>query len=87
MLHGNVPIFDMWHAFQHHKNYGSWFWVFLSEFFKFLAMNLARRQIPLFANKKNWANVLQEVSTIVSEYEAQSVFFPFLLLAISKQQK
>ena len=84
-MHGNVPIFDMWHAFRHHE-----IWVDLGDIcrnsFKFFSdksffLGSARRQIPLFANqKKDLVRIeltfLQEVSIIVRvNMKPRRIFF------------
>ena len=73
-MYGNVPTFDMWHVFQHHEiwvDFGDFCRIFLSFIDKLFFPNKARRQIPLFANKKKdlvriELTFSQEVSIIVT---------------------
>ena len=76
-MHGNVPILDV--SIMKSVNFRDFCWNSLSFSDKLFFLNSARRQIPLFAIKKDLVRIeltfLQEVLINVSEYDAALVNF------------
>ena len=96
-MHGNVPAFDVcdrhYDIMKSELIWGISVGILLVFSNKLFFLNSARRQIPLFANKKKdlgriEQTFLQEVSIIFRvNMKPRAYFFSILLLAISKQQK